>query len=126
MGLRQFPGPIEGTNLSAALWTAPPDLANGEGETPGEIVLAALDCPGGWALGIFGLLGWGNFPALTRQAAEVRGPVAPGERLVTLAWPLPSEPDRPEAATAVYGLDGSARALAHLVHAVMPRTWAQS
>lgn len=124
-GLRQFPGPIGDTGLSGAHWTAPVDLTDGEGHTPVEVVWAALDCPGGWALGIRGVLGPDAFPALTRQTAEVLAPTHPGERLVTLAWPVESDPARPEAGTAVYGADGTVRAVAHLVHAPMPKNWAQ-
>ncbi|CAN5323580.1 hypothetical protein BH23ACT9_BH23ACT9_07550 [soil metagenome] len=124
-GLRIFAGPIEGTQLSGAVWTAPPDLIDGKGRTPVEVVWAALDCPGGWALAVAGVLGPGQFPALIHQTGELRAPVRPGEQLVSLAWPLPSDPARPEAGTAVYGPDGDVRAVAHLVHAVMDPNWAK-
>jgi hypothetical protein len=44
-GLRIFAGPVSARDVYAAPWTPDPDLADADGNLPGELVWAALDCP---------------------------------------------------------------------------------
>jgi acyl-coenzyme A thioesterase PaaI-like protein len=49
-GLRIFAGRVEGRNYVAAKWIPDASLTDREGTVRDEIIWAALDCPGAWAL----------------------------------------------------------------------------
>lgn len=53
-GLRIFTGevgePVNGEKQLAGVWSPDPSSVDGEGFVRPEIVWAALDCPGGWAI----------------------------------------------------------------------------
>lgn len=86
-GLRVFPGPVEGRDLLASPWTPGDDLADEGGKIRDEFVWAALDCPGGWAVGQSeytpSVLG-----TITARSFDT---VAPDETYVAVGWPLGSE-----------------------------------
>ena len=88
-GLRIHAGPVAGTDLQAAPWTA--------GEVTHEVVWAAIDCSGAYAVG-----GPGRGEVLLgRMAAEVRRLPADGERCVVVAWPLGEDGRKLYAGTAL-------------------------
>jgi hypothetical protein len=88
-------GEVEGrAPLHAAPWQV--------GETGAEIVWAAIDCPGAYAVGAQGR----GEVVLGRMTAEVRRVPEPGERCVALGWPLGEDGRKLYAGTALYTADG--------------------
>lgn len=121
-GLHALPAPVR-DGVTAALVRVPREPVNGRGDTPAEVLWAALDCPGGWTLSRLGLLPRDRFAALVRVTAALPGRVRPGQTLVAMGWPLPSPAERPEAGTALFDEHGELIGLAHLVHAALPTSW---
>jgi hypothetical protein len=95
-GLGIFPGPVDGReDVVAAPWTPR--------EVRPEIIWAALDCPGGWAVDEFGREG----VLLGRLAARIVAPVPGGETYVVMGWPA-GEPEgrKRYAGSALFTEDG--------------------
>jgi len=93
------PGPLPGREgVHAAAWV--PD------EATTEVVWAALDCPGAWALGV-----GGRPMVLGTMTAEVYDLPSVGEEHVVMAWARGSEGRKHYCGTALYAADG--RLLAH-------------
>ena len=92
-GLRIFPGPLDG--LVAATWE-PRD------EVEREVVWAAIDCPGAFAVG-FAERGE---TVLGRLTAEVVRVPRAGERCVVIGWPLGEDGRKLFAGTALFGDGG--------------------
>jgi hypothetical protein len=94
-GLRIFAGPVPGRDdgVVAALWR--PD------EVRRELVWAALDCPGAFAVG------WAERgeTVLGRMTARVESLPAVGEECVVMAWPRGEDGRKLFAGTAVLGAD---------------------
>jgi hypothetical protein len=89
------PGPLPGRDgVHAAAWVP--------SEATEEIVWAALDCPGAWALGV-----GGRPMVLGTMCAEVDRLPAVGEEHVVMAWALGSEGRKHYCATALYAADGT-------------------
>ncbi|MEZ5141221.1 MAG: hypothetical protein R2726_01700 [Acidimicrobiales bacterium] len=88
-GLRIFAGRVDGPAdppVFAAPWTPDTGLADPAGEIAAEIVWAALDCPGGQAVSVFG----GDEGAVvlgTMQASWDELPRA-GATYVVTSWPI--------------------------------------
>ena len=101
-GLRVFAAPLtrEG-DLVAAAWVPDPGLADGGVVRP-EHLVAALDCPGAFALDF----GRGSVYVLGRIRVGLRSEVAPGERCVVQGWRLEAEGKKAFAGTALFGDDG--------------------
>ena len=72
-----------------------------------EIVWAAIDCPGAYALRGDGR----GEPLLARMTARIDRLPAEGERCVVGGWPLDDDGRKRHAATALYGEDGAAVAV---------------
>ena len=83
-----------GSDLHAAPWTAT--------EVAPEIVWAAIDCPGAYAVGGPGR----GEVVLGRMTAELLRLPREGERCVVLAWPLGEDGRKLHAGTALYAGDG--------------------
>ena len=83
------PGPVPDTALHAAAWVP-------EEVTP-EIVWAALDCPGAWALGV-----GGRPMVLGTMTASIDRLPAPGREHVVVAWGLGSEGRKHRCGTALF------------------------
>jgi hypothetical protein len=83
-GLRIFAGPLSRDHRAevAAPWT-PTDDFSVDGVAREEIVWAALDCPGGWAMTDHSP---GREAVLGRMTARVLWPVRAGEPHVVLGW----------------------------------------
>ncbi|WP_448072146.1 hypothetical protein [Georgenia yuyongxinii] len=88
------PGPVDGHELYAAAWV-PTEPAE-------ELVWAALDCPGAWALGV-----GGRPMVLGTMAAQVLQPPAVGEEHVVVAWPRGGQGRKHFSGTALYTADGA-------------------
>jgi hypothetical protein len=105
-GLCIHVGPVAGRDVQAAAWTAR--------EVSPEVVWAAIDCAGAYAVG-----GPGRGEVLLgRMAAEVRRLPEEGERCVVIAWPLGEDGRKLHAGTALLSEEGDVLALAR-------QTWIQ-
>jgi hypothetical protein len=105
-GLCIHVGPVAGTDLQAAAWTAR--------EVSPEVVWAAIDCSGAYAVG-----GPGRGEVLLgRMAAEIRRLPAEGEQCIVAAWPLGEDGRKLYAGTALFSAEGEPLALAR-------QTWIQ-
>jgi hypothetical protein len=94
-GLGIVPGPVEGRELVAAVWTP--------AETPtGEVVWAALDCPSGWAVDEFSRSG----VLLGRLAAQIVASVRGAEPHVVVGWPTGEDGRKRFAGSAVFTAEG--------------------
>jgi len=108
-GLGIHPGPVPGRDgLVATTWVAP--------AVAPEVVWAAIDCPGAYAVGEVGR----GEPVLGRMTARVVRLPDEGERCVVAGWPLGEEGRKLHAGTALYGRDGRVLALARQVW-ILPR-----
>jgi hypothetical protein len=76
-----------------------------------EVVWAAIDCPGAYAVGAEGR---GDI-VLGRMTARIERVPRPGERCVVVAWPLGEDGRKLHAGTALFGRDGALLALAKQV-----------
>jgi hypothetical protein len=102
LGIRT--GPLVGREpLHAAPWTV--------GESAPEIVWAAIDCPGAYAIGAEGR----GAIVLGRMSARVRRVPVAGERCVVAAWPLGEEGRKLFAGTALFAEDGELLAVARQI-----------
>jgi hypothetical protein len=100
-GLGVYAGPVAGREpLLAAPWTAD--------EPSPEVVWAAIDCPGAYAVGAAGR---GEI-VLGRMTARVLRVPAQGERCVVAAWPCGEDGRKLFAGTALFGEHGELLALA--------------
>ena len=94
-GLGIFAGPVEGREgVVASPWTPR--------EVSPEIVWAALDCPGGWAVDDFQREG----VLLGRMAASIRTLPRVGEPHVVTGWRTGEEGRKRHAASALFTADG--------------------
>ena len=108
-GLCIHPGVVVGMNLHAAPWTAR--------EVSPEVVWAAIDCSGAYAVGGPGR----GEVVLGRMAAEIRRLPEEGEECIVVAWPLGEDGRKLFAGTALYGADGEPLAVARQTW-IQPRT----
>ena len=105
-GLCIHVGPVAGRDLHAAPWTAL--------EVSPEVVWAAIDCAGAYAVGGPGR----GEVVLGRMAAEILRLPDEGERCIVIAWPLGEDGRKLRAGTALIGADGEPLAVAR-------QTWIQ-
>lgn len=103
-GLCIHVGPVAGSDVHAAPWRAR--------EVSPEVVWAAIDCAGAYAVGGPGR----GEVVLGRMTADVRRLPEEGEQCVVLSWPLEEEGRKLHAGTALQAADGE-------VLAVSRQTW---
>jgi hypothetical protein len=97
-----YAGPVPGREpLHAAPWTPT------EPTSP-EVVWAAIDCPGAYAVGAEGR----GEVVLGRMTGRVHRIPAEGERCVVVSWPLGEDGRKLFAGTALFGEEGELLALA--------------
>jgi hypothetical protein len=102
-GLEIYAGAVAGREpLHAAPWTV------GEGESAPEVVWAAIDCPGAYAVGTEGR----GEVVLGRMTARVLRVPEVGERCVVMSWPLGEDGRKLYAGTALRAEDGELLAVA--------------
>ena len=100
-GLEIHAGPVAGREpLHAAPWTV--------GESAPELVWAAIDCPGAYAVGAEGR----GETVLGRMTARIDRVPAVGEDCVVVSWPLGEDGRKLYAGTALFGEDGELLAIA--------------
>ncbi len=103
-GLGVYAGVVEGREpMHAAPWTV--------SESAPEIVWAAIDCPGAYAVGIEGR----GEVVLGRMTASVTRVPDVGERCVVAAWPVGEDGRKLFAGTALFAESGELLALARQV-----------
>jgi hypothetical protein len=103
-GLGIHPGRVPGRDgLVATTWVAR--------EVSPEVVWAAIDCPGAYAVGEAGR----GEPVLGRMTARVVRLPDEEESCVVVGWPLGAEGRKLHAGTALYGRHGTLLALARQV-----------
>lgn len=116
-GLRIFPGPVAGGQLWAAPWTPDPSVADQDGMVSPAVVWAALDCPGGFAVGAAG-----DVMVLGRMAARVLARPRAGSACGVVAWPAaPPEGRKRQAGSALLDAEGRVLAVARSVWLLLPR-----
>lgn len=113
-GLGIHAGPVAGREpLHAAPWTV--------AEPSREIVWAAIDCPGAYAVGAAGR---GEI-VLGRMTARVGRVPKVGERCVVVSWPVGADGRKLHAGTALFAEDGELHALARQIW-IEPRSAANA
>ncbi|MGH8868049.1 MAG: hypothetical protein ACRDYU_08645 [Actinomycetes bacterium] len=119
-GLRLFPGRVQDqTDSVAGAWVPDASLAHpDQDEVPEEFVWAALDCPGGWAVGL------ARRPmVLGRMTGQVDAIPKIGERCVVMGRVLGQEGRKAFTTSTAYDGDGRVLGRAHAVWiAVDPST----
>jgi hypothetical protein len=101
-GLQVFPGPVTGREgVVASPWTPPADVRP-------EIVWAALDCPGGWAVDDFQREG----VLLGRMAARIDHLPGAGASHVLLGWRIGEDGRKRHAGSALFTVGGDLLAAA--------------
>jgi hypothetical protein len=100
-GLEIYAGPVAGrAPLHAAPWVAR--------DASAEVVWAAIDCPGAYAVGVEGR----GAIVLGRMTARVDRVPEERERCVVVSWPLGEDGRKLHAGTALLGSDGELLAIA--------------
>ena len=108
-GLRIFPGPVPGREqIYASPWSPDASLGDESGFVRPELLWAALDCTGAFAV---------NEPPrglalLGKLAARIEGRVHVGEPLVVIGWPIAREGRKLQAGTAIFTADRETVAVA--------------
>jgi hypothetical protein len=103
-GLGIYAGPVAGREpLHAATWVVR--------ESSPELVWAAIDCPGAYAVGAAGR----GEVVLGRMTARVQRVPESGDRCVVVSWPLGEDGRKLFAGTALFGEDGALLAAAKQV-----------
>jgi hypothetical protein len=101
-GLRIFPGPVEGREgVVASPWTPREPLRP-------EIVWAAIDCPGGWAVDDFQREG----VLLGRMGAAIAALPPVGEPSVVIGWRIGEDESKRFAGSALFSAEGDLLAAA--------------
>jgi len=108
-GMRLFTGSV-GDGIVASSWVPSAEFATERGVISHELLGAALDCPGAWALidqyGIEGPL------VLGRMTYRIEKPLRAGDHYVVMGWPLGREGRKAFCGTGVYDANGEVCALA--------------
>jgi hypothetical protein len=116
-GLAIHPGPVLGTGLVSSPWRADESLPATDGRLAGEIVWAALDCPGAWAT----MRETTADPVvLGRMAAHIVAPVPIGATLVSYGWQIGGEGRKAYAGTAIADESGKVLAYARQTWIALP------
>jgi hypothetical protein len=105
-GLRIFAGPA-GEGRVAATFTPAGEFADADGNLRPELVWAALDCPG-----YFAVQQAAGLALLGRMAVVIHRAVPTGEPLIVQAWDRGSEGRKHRAGTALHLADGTLLAAA--------------
>ena len=101
-GLCIFTGQPDGFDGVADTWTPSEAFADETGQITREVLWAALDCPGAFAIG------FEDRPmVLARIIAEIHARPRAGEEVIVAAWHLYDEGRKHGAATGLFAADGT-------------------
>ena len=87
-GLRIFPGPVDGRQLVAAVWSPDASLRQADDTIPSEVVWAALDCPAIWGYVMHGNAGVEDRAVTGQLATQISGAVPANVPSVVIGWPI--------------------------------------
>ena len=102
-GMCLFTGPI-GHGIVASSWVPSREFGNERGHASAELIGAALDCPGAWAL--IGRYGIEGPVVLGRMTLRLEREVLTGGRYVVMGWPLGREGRKLFCGTSVHDAQG--------------------
>lgn len=107
-GLRIFSGPVTGSEVLAAPWVPDASLTGEAGRVGTEFLWAALDCPSGWAAVKLKTILFPEAPhiLLGRFVAEVKEELVPGQKCVTIGWPIKNDGRKLFSGSAVFSENG--------------------
>ncbi len=105
-GLGVLPGPVGGRGIVAAPWIPPAELAAADGALPPELVAAALDCPGLWALMVGAPPTSSDRVVTAMLETRLEQPVRAGAPHVVIGWPIGRDGRRWLAGAAIFGPAG--------------------
>jgi hypothetical protein len=109
-GLRLFTGPVRESEVVACPWVPDPSLES-HGTVAAEIVRAALDCPGIWAL-MMATPRESTDRAVTGSiAASLLRPIEAGRQYIVIGWPLGRDGRKLYAGAAICSPDGELHAI---------------
>lgn len=105
-GLEIYSGPVAERDVFAAPWTPDRALADGDGEIPGELIWAALDCPTSVPVA--------NDPdqpdfrpiVLARLTTRILAPARAGEPHTIVSWPIELDGRKRHAGAALHNEAG--------------------
>jgi hypothetical protein len=114
-GLRIFAGAERQGEPVASPWVASASVCDASGRVPPEIMWAALDCAGYFAVAE------PDYPIalLGRMTAELLGDIGEGDRSIVMGYSLGREGRKLFAGTAVFGANGELKARARQVWIVL-------
>ena len=101
-GLRIFAGPVPGRNYVAAPWIPDSSLTDSNGIVRDEIICAALDCPGAWAVFAEKL----RVIVLGTLAVDIIHRMRAGDPCIVVGWKIGEEGRKLYAGTAVFSATG--------------------
>lgn len=101
-GLRLFPGPVEGCNYVAAQWIPDSSLTDSKGLVRNEIICAALDCPGAWAV----FAERTRVIVLGKLAVDIMERMKENEPCIVVGWKIAEEGRKLYAGTAIFSETG--------------------
>jgi hypothetical protein len=119
-GLRIFPGQVAGRPVWAAPWTPDPSVGGPDGRARGEVVWAALDCPGGIAAVEAAALPAGTAILLGRMTTRLAARPRTGDEHRVAAWLIAGEGRKLTAGSALLAPDGEVLAAARAVWITVP------
>jgi hypothetical protein len=109
-GLCLFTGRMA-EGIVASSWVPSDEFADERGTVGSELVCAALDCPGAWA--IFDAAGITEPYVLGRMTYRIDRPVVARDRYVVMGWALGCQGRKAFCGTGVYDAEGRICAAAH-------------
>lgn len=101
-GLRIFAGPVAGRNYVAAPWIPDSSVADSQGMVRSEIICAALDCPGAWAVFAEEL----RVIVLGTLAVDINRRMRAGDPCIVVGWKIGEEGRKLYAGTAIFSATG--------------------
>lgn len=101
-GLRIFAGPVAGRSYVAAPWIPDSSVTDSQGIVRDEIICAALDCPGAWAVFAEKL----RVIVLGTLAVDIVQRMRAGDPCIVVGWKMGQEGRKLYAGTAIFSATG--------------------